>query len=123
MGFSDDAIGKALRAGVERDFDLDPAWEEQRLQRQAWAAVSSESLGRRLSKVQSVSAVVGLMSFLGVILSAALWSWEPARVVMLTCTALLCAGVGLAWLIGKIQASRQARHLKELRRGLSDRTN
>ncbi|MGQ2990388.1 MAG: hypothetical protein ACT6RD_09255 [Brevundimonas sp.] len=123
MGFSDEAIIQALRTGAEHDFDLDPAWEEQRLQRQAWVAASASSLGQRLNKIQGVAIAAAAFGFLGMILSGALWNWSPARPILIVCVVLFFSGMTLGWLIGKIQASRRAHHLKELRRGLSDRTN
>jgi len=123
MGFSEDAIGQALRTGMERDFDLDPAWEEQRQQRQAWAEASAGALGQWINKAQGAAAAAACFGLLGIVLSAAFWNWPPGRTILIACWALFVCGFGLAWLTGTIQSSRQAHKLTELRRGLSDRTN
>lgn len=123
MGFSEEAIGEALRTGMERDFDLDPAWEEQCQHRQAWAEASAGTLGQWLNKIQGVAAAAACFGLLGTVLSAALWNWPPGRAILIACVTVLLCGVGLAWLAGNIQMSRQAQKLTELRRGLSDRTN
>ncbi|WP_293827204.1 hypothetical protein [uncultured Brevundimonas sp.] len=114
MGFSQDEISRAFEAGSRDDFDLDPAWLDQRQQKQAWAEANSGRVGKALGRIQSWSAMLAMLAGLTLLIIVTFGLEGIVRTVIIS---LFAGGIVLAIGTGKFLGWRKARCLAAIKRG------